>query len=305
MRRIYCTIAYAVGVAFDPNAFRLVPQNEEQRHRRDAAMAQQQAQADVFGRLATRVNLVELRPITPWAGTGMVLEPLTGRAAAVMAVTVMDRPTLNELVAADAAGGIALWRRSDQAGAWGRAGQLQLSGDDGVGVSIIDVEALAEQPGVLAASVAPCDTPFGAAAPSGDEIGTAVLRIPSSACGAAGGVALVNVASQTLLAVLVGHADIVRCLCATPDGDIITGGGKKDAKVRVWHRSQWEPSPAPAGGGAMAPAGASTALVLTDAAQTLKEPGYSFALTVLPDAKPGSKHYALASGRYNLVQICL
>ena len=45
--------------------------------------------------------------------------------------------------------------------------------------------------------------------------------------------------------------------------------------------------------------------VLTEAAQTLKEPGYVFGLVVLPDAKSGSQLYALAGARYNTVHICL
>ena len=112
-----------------------------------------------------------------------------------------------------------------------------------------------------------------------------------------------------VLAVLHAHADAVRCLHALPDGGLATGGGPEDRTVRIWRRAQWE-ADAPAdeaSADGREPGGAdhSATRMVREAAQTLHEPGYVFALTSLPDAKPGSQLFALACARYNTVRICL
>ena len=79
-----------------------------------------------------------------------------------------------------------------------------------------------------------------------------------------------------------------------------------DARVLVWHASLWQQ---PASLSAEAPGKAGVddnqVLMLREATQTLKEPGYVFRLAVLPDATAGSKCYALAGAPYNTVKICL
>ena len=83
-------------------------------------------------------------------------------------------------------------------------------------------------------------------------------------------------------------------------GDLATGGGKHDATVKIWQPQQWERDDASAAGSE-----ADAPPVLCEAALSPKEPGYVFALAVLPDTKPGSRLFALAGGWYNRVKICL
>lgn len=104
---------------------------------------------------------------------------------------------------------------------------------------------------------------------------------------------LVDVSTRTVLAVLAAHTDIITCICAIPGGGLATGGGKRDATVKIWHPSQWNGETE------------GEAVVLHEAAQSPLEPGYVFALVTLPDTKPGSMLFALAGAWYNRVKICL
>ena len=116
--------------------------------------------------------------------------------------------------------------------------------------------------------------------------GASLLRVPLPAHG--GAVAILDVARSAVLATLDAHTDVVRCMCALPDGGLATGGGPQDRSVRVWARSQWEDQPREERGGDAVP-------VRREATQTLSAPGYVFALAALPDANPGgSKLFALA-----------
>ena len=73
---------------------------------------------------------------------------------------------------------------------------------------------------------------------------------------------------------------------------LVAGGGKLDAKVRLWRPAQWH--------------GGDTGAVVLDApAKELAEPGYCFDLEVLPYTAEGSDVFALAGARYNAVRICL
>lgn len=123
------------------------------------------------------------------------------------------------------------------------------------------------------------------------------LRAPVSE---QGGVVVVDLKAHVVLAVLQGHSDLVSCLCATPDGRLVTAGGKLDAKVKVWDQSQWE-----GGDGAAGSAQLGGVAVVQDAAQELKDPGYVLALAVVGDTKPGSSLFTLAAARYNQVKICM
>ena len=125
------------------------------------------------------------------------------------------------------------------------------------------------------------------------------LCVPPSPHGC---VCVIDVVRRTVLATLGAHKDVVRCMCALPDGRLATGGGKHDGTVRMWEPSQWQD--VGTGQGASADEGAG-APVLATASQVLSEPGYVFAMTVCPDAKPGSQLFALACARYNTIKICL
>jgi WD40 repeat protein len=101
----------------------------------------------------------------------------------------------------------------------------------------------------------------------------------------------------TLKTALVVHNDIVRCICPLPDGSLLSAGGKLDATVRLWD-----------------------SLIISDAvtacesreedmrvvsdATIMKEPGYVFDLKVLSDSN-GSSVYAIAAARYNVIKIII
>ena len=101
-----------------------------------------------------------------------------------------------------------------------------------------------------------------------------------------------------------GHSDAVQAMCLLPDGGLATCGGKMDAKSKVWDKSLLGDTSKGDGNNNVGMSETSIH-VLTESSATLDEVGYVFALTVLPDTKPGSKHYALAAARYNVVKICI
>jgi len=343
----HLAIACRQARPFDPHAFRLPPQNEEQRRRRAEARAQQEAQQRAFVSQSATVAVVGLAPVTAFVdGVGvqpqqMLRPPAAGgsSAAAVTALVALGERGGGRLVSGDALGGLQLWTCSLlHATEWISAGRLQLmqaqgggdgaagaegtgagrvpddveadgapaagrpggggGGDGGGGggggsarcLSVVCMEALTS-PHVLAVSTAEIIAP---AADGRARLadGTAVLEVPRTS-GRPGSVVLVDVSTRTVLAVLAAHTDIITCMCAIPGGGLVTGGGKRDATVKIWHPSQWNGEKEGA------------AMVLHEAAQSPLEPGYVFALTTLPDTKPGSTLFALAGAWYNRVKICL
>ena len=133
------------------------------------------------------------------------------------------------------------------------------------------------------------------------------LEVPSLG---AGGVVLVDLAACSVLSVLAGHRDVVRCMCGTPDGRLVTAGGKHDAKCLVWDRAQWEDGQEGVAleqeeNGQVGDDNAIASSVLRHPAQRLKDPGFVNALVTVMDTKPGSPFFALAGARYNAVKICL
>ena len=331
----WSALAVAVRQArpFDPNAFRLVPQNEEQRQRRAEALAAQQVQRELFNQAARTVAVVGLA--AGGAGSWQHLEPHGAAVTALASISMhppgesgvqqpgagelrsMHRPEEASLVSGDAEGSLRLWRRDTAVvgavgraeATWREAAQLQLV--SAATLSVIGVESLTGPPAVLATSLAAATATTDDRAPphhAAAADGAALLRIPAPA--SLGYVALVDVARQAVLATLDAHADFVGCMCALPDGSLATAGGKHDGTVRVWARSQWldEAGGAPGGGGGGGGGdggGITPPLVLREATQTLSEPGYIFGMAALPDAKPSSPLFALACARYNTVKICL
>merc|ERR1719321_1945319 len=109
---------------------------------------------------------------------------------------------------------------------------------------------------------------------------------------------------------LLGHAeDAVICMCETPDGALFTGGGKLDATLQMWSRSQIIGHTHHGRNGEETQdsiAEKEKTNVQSNALKTLSgDLGYVFALTVLPDAKDGSNYYAVAAARYNTVRIII
>jgi len=284
---------------FDPNGFRLVPQDEEQRRRRAEAMAAQAAQQAAFERIARGTTVMEIGSVPGGVMPSAVLEP-EGASPPIVALASMAKCEV-PLVCGDGGGGLHLWTEGaggSSSGAWQHEALLQLSFESAAVGTAVPTPAVTcltplAQPAVLAVALANGNS-------NGEDddrhlTGTAtVLQIPRTA---SGGVVLVDVLRRAALHMLDAHADVVRCMCAMPDGGLATAGGKHDGTVRVWGRAQCL--------GVQDEGSGSTSVVLTEPEQMLQEPGYVFALAILSDTKPGSQCFALACARYNVVRICL
>ena len=116
------------------------------------------------------------------------------------------------------------------------------------------------------------------------------------------GVCIVDVDNAAIKAVLDAHSDIVQCICPLPDGGILTAGGKMDATVQVWKASSITKAIESDKG---EESENNNTPVIVSESDKLKEPGYVFDLKVLPDSEPGSSLYAIAAARYNVVKIVI
>lgn len=197
----------------------------------------------------------------------------------------------------DSAGRLHVWSAAPQ---WHHDRQVQLLNGE-QRFSVVCIESLcAIRQGVVAVSVraVPPEVALHISAHNGVEV--------SADVGAHCGVVLVDLISSSVLSLLAGHKDVVRCMCSTPDGRLATAGGKMDASVVVWDRAQWEDNQEDVASeqGAAGESGQSRG-ALYNPAQRLQDPGFVNALIVVPDKKPGSSLFALAGARYNAVRICL
>lgn len=305
----------------DPHAFRLVPQNGDERMRRAHAEAVAAAAQERLSTLSRSVML--------YAGTGSPdasLAELTlladEPACSVTALATLSGHDDTEACIAygDARGGLRLWRSSCGPDVDGRPGQREWTCNDVLQLwpCQLSDDGTESVTGQLAAIVcmvalAHCSKQLVALSTeamwqSGDTLHPRAtkLRVP---CARA--VFVVDIGGQTVLTVLSGHQDTVICMCTLPDGGLATGGGKLDATVQIWeplkvhgifrdgHDNDDE------GVGESGPGIAARLPVVLSNSRKLKEPGYVFALTVVPDSKHGSELFALAAARYNVVKICL
>ena len=333
---------------FDASAFRLPPQTDEQRRRRAEAMAAQAAQAAEFERIARSVTVIDLvRPPetdisdggATAAGGGAPVPRATVlpgdvAAAPVMALAELRGTGTVQMASGDTRGGLRVFRRGGGgAGAlaggdgWVQSGHLHLA-SAGCSVAVVLLEPLSsqrrqqQQPTLLAAALSMATAAGGGADADGATTaeaaappGAAVLDVPRTAHGAP--VLVLDALRGHALALLDAHTDLVRCMCAMPDGALLTGGGKHDGTVKVWANALWQNAPRPSSaaedehgdeGAAVSSGGSAGAQVseVREATQTLSAPGgYVFGMAILPDAKPGSTQFALACARYNTVRILL
>ena len=251
------------------------------------------------------------RSVQVWSVAGGRAEPRSavlepddggGRVTALAALPAGDghRPCL---VCGDDAGGLRLWtghapESPGQDVRWECARLLQFRAppDTEGQISVACLEPLPHRR--LAVSFEVGAVPAGVGARR-LAAGATALDVPRARA-----VVVVDVTRAAVAAVLDGHRDAVRCMCALPDGGLATGGGKLDATVRVWGPSQVR------GGGGEGEEGGQEvdqgpALRVVSEGTTLEKVGYCFALKALPDATPGSRRFALAAARYNVVKICL
>ena len=207
------------------------------------------------------------------------------------------------LIAGDAAGGLRIWRSSSSSSSSSSIGNQSLDfvhhglyqirpNGEASGCAVVCLEVLPD--GCLAVSTQATDAalPLIDAEPISVSTPRAVhiLRIPSLMSDDDADAAV------TVQSTLTGHSqkDAVICMCALPNGDLLTGGGKLDATLQLWSREQLQQG----------------SLEEHDTAcQTLSDVGYVFALTVLHDIKENSNwrarahFYAVAAARCNTVKI--
>jgi len=218
---------------------------------------------------------------------------------------VRDHTRSCEIVSADLGGGLVRWKCNIDSGSLVPTERINLQPLSGEGnaeamatvalvTGISCLQRLHRHVGVLAIST---EAREGHALPP-LPTGTA-LQVP-----AASALLMVDVCATAVLAVLSGHTDIVRCMAVTPDGGLLTGGGKHDAMVNMWDNAQVAaatemPCDRVSSSVTHAP------VLLEKPSLRLKELGYVFGLVVLHDTKPGSRLYAVAGAWYNRVKIVL
>lgn len=275
----YVAVCNKITRQVDPNQFRLVPQNEAERRRREAALAHEQMIQNNLEMSTRHISLYFYDAENPDNNNNSVsfISPESYSESAPV-TKLLD---LNgNLVCGDVWGGIRIYE-------WvayphhRQASLMQFKG----GFSISCFAKVKEH--LLAVSIQPTN-----------GTGTIPSATPLLATKPFG-VYLIDTkdTTPTVKVVLDAHSYTVKCLCRLPNGDILSAGGRMDATVRVWSSSY-----------------ISNALkdstddgeevkVLTEA-PILKEPGYVLDLAVLPDLN-GSDVYAIAAARYNVIKIVI
>ena len=269
--------------------FHLPPQDEVQRQRRAQAEAQERAIQQALAKAARSIQIWVSSSDAASGGAprlqSRLLEPPIGGLEGSAPVTCLETLAVGDssfLIAGDAAGGLRLWKINSNTTIEHFA-IYQLASSDNTPCSVVCLETL----------------PNGHLAVSTDQVrGSHNMRLADSIPLPIVTARAVHILDLSLLtegatpsvrSTLTGHAkDAVICMCALPNGDLLTGGGKLDAMTQLWSQTQLQ------GGGNES---------LSVAHQTLDKVGYVFGLKVLPDAK--SNYYAVAAARYNTVKIII
>lgn len=319
-------VVFRQAVPFDPNEFRLPPQNPMQQARRDAAIAERERQMLHFARVESQVRILTVQD-TGAAWTSTLLpqhhNSLVGASASNYQVTALawlkdDEHTSvgTTVVVADVAGHIRQWRLIPSLNGMQvpqASSGIALTCEDGASALIpIKMEALYTKAGYVAVSTAGASS-HGYNSSRLDQNLTSI-QVPAEFSRSVLVLDLRTSGGQ-LVSIISGHpTDVVSCLLAAPDGTLWTGGGKTDAKVKVWQQSQWDNNSVGESNEIVREAGGKEGtenddggvkILRPEDGRTLSKPGYSFDFAVLPDLKPGSELYAVAAARYNTVKIVL
>ena len=282
----------------NPNMFRLVPQDEAGRRRREAAESQERAIQEGLVRTSQCVQV--------WFYNGSGSDGDAVRLGSEIIAPIHDdneAPVLtkvavsneNKLVCGDERGGLRIFKFAVESASgnfsYRQSAFLQFQ-SLGFDCSIACMEPIEGNLMVVSTDAQQSST---------QQAGTRIMSSSATLLNVTNprAVFIVDLGKAAVRTVLDAHSDVVRCICPLPNGGILTGGGKMDATVRVWD--------------AMAISAAliqgehaneEDVPVLTEA-DKLKEPGYVFDLKVLPDADPSSTLYAVAGARYNVVKIVI
>ena len=273
----YLASCFSITRQIDPNQFRLVPQNEQEMRRRLEAEARENIIQSELLRVSMCIRVWFYNSSQPSSNT--LQETLIQHDSPVTQLEDMDQ----YLVCGDERGCMATFRLSISSSsnqstiAAQEESRLQLVGQR---CTIVLLKRIADN--ILAVSISP-DQGQQEDAPSQSAT---LLRTSISK-----GVLLIDMQQKTIRTVLNAHNDVVRGICPLPNGDVLTAGGKMDAKVLMWDRDE-----------IIGRDEDSAVLTLTHAIQ-LKAPGYVFDLQVLRDSDPTSNVFAIAAARYNVIKI--
>ena len=289
----YLAACFRVTREIDPNQFRLPPQNEAERRRREAAELREQMIQNQLLDVSRRVKVWIYDKSQRDANNGGVLfreEMITPHSSNVEIESIAPSVTKivdmsGNLVCGDVRGIQIFDQNRDIQPSFQRKLALQFQ-------YLCDIDCMQPLHGhLLAVAVSRISDEEGLV--PADAVG---LQIPI-----ARGVYIVDTESASVRAILNGHSDRVKCICPLPDGGILTAGGKFDATTQLWcsdallkvtKTSQGEDED-------------SEETVILSKAKKLKNPGYVFDLKVLPDSKNGSNVYAIAAARYNTINIII
>jgi len=291
----YLAACFRVTREVDPNQFRLVPQNDAERQRREDALARE--------RMIHHDLLEVTRTIKVWMYNGKNRSGNSGDGASssvVVRETFVQFDSQEEsspithllhmddgqLASGDNSGVIRIFVRSTlQEGGSSELNPprqstlIQFRG----GYSIACLEKVHNQ--LLAVSVQP----------SGNSTRVYPSAIAHDVISPFGIYIMDN--RGTLKTLFVAHSDVVRCICPLPDGSLLSAGGKLDATVLMWDSSVISDA-------VTACESREEEMRVVSDATIMKEPGYVFDLKVLSDSN-GSSVYAIAAARYNVIKIII
>ncbi|KAL7545713.1 hypothetical protein ACHAWF_009065 [Thalassiosira exigua] len=266
----YLAACFRVTREVDPHRFRLRPQNEAERRRREAQEVQERT---IRAQLSRASRCVKLWYHDGNGGDG-------GAVREDLLDNVWEAPITHllggsgTLTCGDAWGGIRVFE-------WDGSSPRQRVLLQLCGHSIACMEYVGND--LLAVSVEP--EQGAQTMPSAVSLTVARPR----------GIHIIDLRRATIKAVLDAHSDTVRCMLALPGGSggLLSAGCKMDATVRIWDASAYADD-----------VDAGDEMKVVTGAKVLKQPGYVFGLKVLPDSN-GSNVYAIAAARYNVIKIVI
>lgn len=274
----YLAACFRITRQVDPNQFRLAPQNEAERQRREFAEAREQMIQDQLLRATKFIKFWFYNGSPDAAVREEIMAPnmLEETTAPVTKLLDMD----GRLVCGDAWGGIRIFELSQttEANSGAPISRQQRSLLQFRGFSIACMEQVDEL--LLAVSIQPEQS---------TEILTSAIPLDATT---PRGIYIVDIEKGLIKAVLDAHTDTVQCICRLPDG-ILSAGGKMDATVRFWDPLA-----------EVKDSDSSNEVKVVTEAKVMKQPGYVFGIKVLPDSK-GSDVYAIAAARYNVIKIVI
>lgn len=290
----YLAACFRITREIDPNQFRLPPQNEAERHRREAAELREQMIQNQLLDVSRRVKVWMYDESQRNANNGGVVfreELITPHSPNVEIESIAPSVTKivdmsGNLVCGDVRGVQIFDQNRHTQPSFQRKLALRFQ-------YLCDIDCMQPLHGNLLAVAVSRISDEETLVPA-DAVG---LQIPI-----ARGVYIVDTESASVRAILNGHSDRVKCICPLPDGGILTAGGKFDATTQLWcsdalsllkatKTSQGEDEDI-------------EETVILSKPKKLKYPGYVFDLKVLPD-RNGSNVYAIAAARYNTINVII